>query len=55
MIHLIVINARSGHGYVEYIPQQLTPGDYQAALDALQMRFRLGVSAPCWHPDRVPF
>jgi hypothetical protein len=48
MIHMIVINARKGHGYVEYIPQSLNPSDYQAALDALQARFYLGAAVPCW-------
>jgi hypothetical protein len=48
MIHMIIINARSGHGYVEYIPQTLTTEEQKFALTALQARFYLGASVPCW-------
>lgn len=53
MIHMIVINAHKGHGYIEYIPKGLNPHDYEEAVKALEMRFRLGSSLPCWHPERV--
>ncbi len=55
MIHMIIINARSGHGYVEYIPQTLTTEERKFALAALQNRFQLGVATPCWYPDALMF
>jgi hypothetical protein len=55
MIHMIIINARSGHGYVEYIPQTLTTEERKFALDALQTRFYLGASVPCWQTDLLQY
>jgi hypothetical protein len=41
------------HGYIEYIPEEMSTSEWDYVLYAMEMRWRLSASDPCWHPDAV--
>jgi hypothetical protein len=43
------------HGYIEYIPEEMSTSDWDYVLYAMEMRFRLSASDPCWYARPVHF